>query len=116
MSPNRIEGAEDPEEIVAMQNASIKALTERVRGMDARIKVSTDLVDKHHASLRRARTQSRQVKSHSTRRPAVVRRKERPRHSWLGVSGSNTYGFSFGNHGQVIRKLSQVSMIFQDQR
>ena len=45
MSPNRIETAEDLERIVAEQNATIQALGELVKGIDARIKVLSNLID-----------------------------------------------------------------------
>jgi hypothetical protein len=44
----RIETAEDLERIVAEQNATIKGLGELVKGMDARIKLLTALIDNHH--------------------------------------------------------------------
>jgi hypothetical protein len=47
MAP-RIETAEDLERIVAEQTATIKALGELVRGMDARIRALTALLDIHH--------------------------------------------------------------------
>ena len=47
----RIETAEDLERIVAEQNATIKGLGELVKGMDARIKLLTALIDNHHDVL-----------------------------------------------------------------
>ena len=51
MSPNRIETAEDLERIVAAQTTAIDALTELVKGMHARIKVLTDLIDNQYEIL-----------------------------------------------------------------
>jgi hypothetical protein len=47
----RIETAEDLEQIVTEQNATIKGMGELVKGMDARIKLLTALIDNHHDVL-----------------------------------------------------------------
>jgi hypothetical protein len=51
MSPSRIETAEDLEEIVAAQTASIKALTELVQGMHLRIRTLSDLIGAQYSIL-----------------------------------------------------------------
>jgi hypothetical protein len=47
----RIETAEQLEEIVAAQNEAILGLGELVKGMDARIKLLTSLIDNYHSIL-----------------------------------------------------------------
>jgi ABC-type uncharacterized transport system ATPase subunit len=54
MTPPRIETAEDLELIVAEQTKAIKGLGELVKGMDARIKLLSALIDHHHDLLIRA--------------------------------------------------------------
>jgi hypothetical protein len=53
MIVNRIETAEDLEEIVAKQTAAIKEMGELVKAMDARIRALTELVDAHHTIFER---------------------------------------------------------------
>jgi hypothetical protein len=48
MSPNRINDVDDLEKLLAEKDEAILALGNLVRGMDARIKLLTELVDAHH--------------------------------------------------------------------